>query len=105
MISKLIKLPILKRLIPSISIRLLKLFNKNRGYFKVNGDTRMFLDFLDPLDREIIIKSGIYEKKEIEFFIKSNNIINNNFEHYFIDVGANCGYYSVLKFAKRNCKT
>ena len=90
MISKLIKLPILKRLIPSISIRLLKLLNKNRGYFKVN-DFEMFLDFLDPIDREIII-SQEFEKKEINFLI---NQIKINKINYFIDVGTNCGYYSL----------
>ena len=50
MIPKLIKLPILKRLIPSISLRLLRILKKNRGYFKIN-DFEMFLDFLYPIDR------------------------------------------------------
>jgi FkbM family methyltransferase len=94
MISKLIKLPILKRLIPSISLRLLKIFNKNRGYFKVN-DFEMFLDFLDPIDREIIL-SQEFESQEINFLI---NQIKSNKINYFLDVGANCGYYS-LKISK-----
>mgnify|MGYP001309744888 CR=1 FL=1 len=94
MISKLIKLPILKRLIPSISLRLLKILNKNRGYFKVNN-FEMFLDFLDPIDREIIL-SQEFEKKEIDFLI---NQIEFNKINYFLDVGANCGYYS-LKISK-----
>ena len=90
MISKLIKLPILKRLIPSILIRLLKILNKNRGYFKVNS-FEMFLDFLDPIDREIIL-SQEFEKQEISFLI---NQIKSNKINYFLDVGANCGYYSL----------
>ena len=90
MISKLIKLPILKRLIPSISLRLLKILKKNRGYFKVN-DFEMFLDFLDPIDREIIL-SQEFEKQEISFLI---NQIKSNKINYFLDVGANCGYYSL----------
>ena len=90
MISKLIKLPILKRLIPSISLRLLKILNKNRGYFKVN-DFVMFLDFLDPIDREIIL-SQEFETDEITFLI---NQIELNKINYFLDVGANCGYYSI----------
>ena len=94
MISKLVKLPILKRLIPSISLRLLKIFNKNRGYFKIN-DFKMFLDFLDPIDREIIL-SQEFEKQEIDFLI---NQIELNKINYFLDVGANCGYYS-LKISK-----
>ena len=51
---KLLKLPILKRLIPSVLIRLLKILNKNRGYFKIKN-TKMFLDFLDKIDIELIL--------------------------------------------------
>jgi FkbM family methyltransferase len=90
MISKLIKLPNLKRLIPSILLRLLKILNKNRGYFKVN-DFEMFLDFLDPIDREIIL-SQKFESEEINFLINQIKLDNIN---YFLDVGANCGYYSI----------
>ena len=91
MISKLLKFPLLKRIIPSLSIRLLRLLNKNRGYFKIN-EFKMFLDFLDPIDREIIL-SQEFEKKEIDVLI--NQIKYNNI-NYFIDVGANCGYYSLI---------
>ena len=91
MISKLIKLPIFKRLIPSLSIRILKLLRKNRGYFKVN-DIKMFLDFLDPIDRKIILNQE-FENSEINFLIKQ---IKENNINYFLDVGANCGYYSIL---------
>ena len=94
MISKLIKLPIFKRLIPSLSIRILKLLRKNRGYFKIN-DFEMFLDFLDPIDRQIILNQE-FEKQEIDFLI---NQIKLNKINYFLDVGANCGYYS-LKISK-----
>ena len=90
MIPKLMKLPILKRLIPSISLTILRIFKKNRGYFKIN-DFEMFLDFLDPIDREIILKKE-FEKQEIDFLI--NQIRANNI-NYFLDVGANCGYYSL----------
>ena len=90
MITKIIKLPILKRLIPSISIRFLKLLKRNRGYFKINN-IEMFLDFLDPIDREIILHQE-FESKEIDFLIKQ---IKNNNINYFLDIGANCGYYSI----------
>ena len=90
MLSKLVKLPILKRLIPSISIRLLRLLKKNRGYFNIN-DTKMFLDFLDPVDREIILHQE-FESLEINFLIKQ---MKNNNINYFLDIGANCGYYSI----------
>ena len=54
MIKYLIKVPILKRLIPSIGIRLLKILKKNRGFFNIDG-FKMYLDFLDPIDRTIIL--------------------------------------------------
>jgi len=94
MIPRLIKLPVLKRLIPSISLRVLRILKKNRGYFKIN-DFEMFLDFLDPIDREIIL-SQEFEKQEIDFLIEQ---IRGNDINYFLDVGANCGYYS-LKISK-----
>ena len=68
MISKLIKLPLLKRIIPSLSIRILKLLKKNRGYFKINN-FEMFLDFLDPIDREIILHQE-FESTEIDYLLK-----------------------------------
>ncbi|MDC0353598.1 FkbM family methyltransferase [Candidatus Pelagibacter sp.] len=90
MISKLIKFPVLKRLIPSLSIRILRLLKKNRGYFTVKN-TQMFLDFLDPIDREMILYQE-FEVLEFNFLIKQ---INENKINYFLDVGANCGYYSI----------
>ena len=91
MISALLKISLFKRLIPSLSIKILKLLKKNRGYFNIKN-TIMFLDFLDPIDREIIL-SQEFEKLEFNFLktqIK-NHKINN-----FLDVGANCGYYSIF---------
>ena len=94
MIPKLIKLPVLKRLIPSISLRVLRILKKNRGYFKIN-DFEMYLDFLDPIDKEIIL-SQEFEKQEIDFLIEQ---IKRKDINYFLDIGANCGYYS-LKISK-----
>jgi hypothetical protein len=51
----------------------------------------MFLDYLDPIDREII-EHQKFEDKEINFLLK--NIYEYNIND-FIDVGANCGYYSI----------
>ena len=95
MISKLIKLPLLKRIIPSLSIRILKLLKKNRGYFKINN-FEMFLDFLDPIDREIILHQE-FESTEIDYLLKQ---ISKYKIDYFLDVGANCGYYSI-KISKK----
>lgn len=52
----------------------------------------MFLDILDPIDKEIILKKN-YETEEVNKLlkiIKSKNITN------FVDIGANCGYYSFI---------
>jgi len=91
MLSILVKFPIFKRLVPSLMLKFLKLLRKNRGFFKVNN-FNMFLDILDPIDKEIII-SQEFEKDEFEFLLKNIHLykIRN-----FIDIGANCGYYSLF---------
>ena len=96
MIKYLIKIPIFKRLIPSIGIRLLKILKRNRGFFNING-FKMYLDFLDPIDRAIILNKA-YEVEEINILTK---LINNNLSIKFIDIGANCGFYS-FHFAMQN---
>jgi len=96
MIKYLITLPILKRIIPSIGIRLLKILKKNRGFFNIDG-FKMYLDFLDPIDRTIILNKT-YEIEEINILTK---LINNHSTTKFIDIGANCGFYSFY-FAKQN---
>jgi len=90
MLRKILKFPILKRLVPSILIRIFKLLKRNRGFFKIN-ETLMYLDFLDPIDRQIILHQQ-FEKLELNFLIKQIKEYKLN---YFIDVGANCGYYSI----------
>jgi len=90
-LSYLIKLPILKRLIPGTSLKFLKLLNKNRGFFKIKN-LKMYLDFLDPIDRQIILLQK-YEDKEINFLINNLKLFNIK---YFIDIGSNCGYYSLF---------
>tara|TARA_Y100000816_G_scaffold47388_1_gene29912 strand:- start:603 stop:1370 length:768 start_codon:yes stop_codon:yes gene_type:complete len=89
MIEFFAKFPILKRLIPSIGIRLLKILKKSRGYYKIKN-IYLYLDFLDPIDRQIIIYKE-YENDQIKFV--ENQMLKNQFE-YFLDIGANSGYYS-----------
>ena len=50
----------------------------------------MYLDFLDSVDREIILKNE-YEPQQTDYFLEhaKNNKINQ-----IIDVGSNCGYFS-----------
>ncbi len=95
MLSKIAKLPILKRLIPSLAIRILKKIGMNRGYYSIKG-IDLYLDFLDPIDREIILFNE-FEKPEIEFLLSE---IKKKKLDYFLDIGANCGYYS-FKIAEK----
>ena len=89
MIQYLVKLPIFKRLIPSIGMRVLRLLKINRGFFKI-GEINFYLDFLDPIDRQIIIHKK-YEDDQVLFF--KNQMDEISFD-YFLDIGANSGYYS-----------
>jgi len=89
MINFLVNLPIFKRLIPSIGIRVLKFLGKNKGYYRIKN-ILFYLDFLDPIDRKIILDNK-YEDDSVSF-------LENLFENYsistFLDIGANAGYYS-----------
>src|SRR6056300_331785 len=95
MIQYLVKLPIFKRLIPSIGMRVLRLLKINRGFFKI-GEINFYLDFLDPIDRQIIIHKK-YEDDQVLFF---KNQMNKVLFDYFLDIGSNSGYYSFY-FADR----
>ena len=74
----------------------MKILKKNRGFFNING-FKMYLDFLDPIDRTIILNKT-YEFEEINNLTK---LINNHSTTKFIDIGANCGFYS-FEFATKN---
>ena len=89
MIKYLIKLPFLKRLIPSISRRYYKFTKTNRKYYKI-GNINYYLDFLDPMDRLIILNKN-YEHDQVTFFEQKLRELPFS---YFFDVGANSGYYS-----------
>ena len=95
MIRLFLNLPIFKRLIPSIGIKVLKLLNKNKSFYKVNN-ILFYLDFLDPIDRKIILYKE-YEHDSVSFLedqFAQHSILN------FLDIGANSGYFSFY-FAKK----
>lgn len=83
------KFSFLKRLISSIGTRGLKILGKNRDYFNING-VYFFLDFLDPIDREIIINKK-YEHDQVIFI---ENEMKKNLFSNFLDIGSNSGYYA-----------
>ena len=89
MIKYFIKLPFLKRLIPSITTRYFKLLKKNRDYFKV-GNINFYLDYLDPIDRQIILNKD-YDN-DMVFFLEKR--MKEDSFSYFLDIGSNSGYYS-----------
>jgi FkbM family methyltransferase len=84
-----LNLPLFKRLIPSIGIRVLKLLKKNKGFYKINN-VSFYLDFLDPIDRKIILYKE-YEHDTVSFLEEkfTQHSISN-----FLDIGANSGYFS-----------
>jgi len=84
-----LNLPLFKRLIPSIGIRVLKLLKKNKGFYKINN-VLFYLDFLDPIDRKIILYKE-YEHDTVSFLEEkfTQHSISN-----FLDIGANSGYFS-----------
>ena len=96
MLEYLIRYPILKRIITSVGVRILKFLKINSRFFDING-FKMFLDFLDPVDRLIILHKT-YETEEINIL---SNLIKENSITRFIDIGANCGFYT-FKFARKN---
>lgn len=102
MIKFLSKLPVFKRLISSLGTRILKFLGKNRDYFNI-GNVIFFLDYLDPIDRQIIIDKN-YEHDQVTFL---ENEMSKDFFSYFLDIGANSGYYSFYfanKFKKLKIK-
>lgn len=89
------RLPFFKKIIPKIIILLLKIKKKQKGFFQIQ-DFWLFLDFNEPVDREIIIfkEYETTEVKALSNYFKKFKITN------FIDVGANCGFYTFY-FAKK----
>ena len=85
------KIPIIKRLYPSLIKKIFKLFSKSKIEYNF-FDLDLIGDINEPMDKEIYL-FGEYENKQIEYLIR--NIKNSNF-HYFIDVGANSGVYSLI---------
>ena len=95
LIQFLIKIPIFKRLLPSLIRRvfmLLKIFLIKFNYKNVE----LILDIRDSIDR-VILFNNKYEEEQMEYFFKC---INNFEMNIFIDIGANIGVYSLLA-AKR----
>ena len=96
MLKYLTKHLVLKKLIISVGVRIFKFLKIKSRFFNING-FQMFLNFLDPVDRLIILHKT-YETEEIDIL---TNLIKDNSIKKFIDIGANCGFYT-FKFARQN---
>jgi len=85
------KIPILKRIYPSILSRLLIILNKNIFIVKFRN-ILLRINIQDPIDKIIFYKDS-YEEEQIKFL--KNYIDKNNIEK-FIDIGSNIGIYSLI---------
>ena len=92
-----IKIPFLKRLIPSLVRRIYMLIGKFNINYNFRG-VHLTLDIRDSLDRKILFNNE-YEDQQLSFLYA--NIKKFNVTH-FIDVGANIGIYSLLIANKFN---
>lgn len=87
----LVKLPILKKLLPSLLRRLLIILKKDN--FKITFKKLILENNIkDPHDREIFF----YQKYDEEQFDELFFILKNNDINIFIDIGANSGIYSLI---------
>jgi FkbM family methyltransferase len=94
-LNNLMKLPVIKRIIPSI----LKLHMKLTGSYKketiVEG-ILLNLDLRHLIDRRVFLHKGY----EDELYFKLVDVIKNNQVDFFLDIGSCWGIYS-LRLAKR----
>lgn len=85
----LLKVPIIKRLIPSL-YRRLNIFKVKYKTIKL-GNLFFYLNILNPVDRQIYM-TGRYEEDSYALIKK---IIKRHKINYFFDIGACWGYYSL----------
>ena len=90
-ISYLITFPILKRLLSSLTRRILIILKKENFQIKFKNLT-LETNIKDPHDREIFLNQRYEEEQFKESFY---NIKKYKIE-IFLDIGANIGYYSLF---------
>ena len=90
MFSQLIKLPIFKRLIPSLYKKYIFLFNKYNKKISIDG-INYDLDLRHLIDRRFFF----HKTYENELFQPICNIIKNKKINYFFDIGSCWGIYSL----------
>mgnify|MGYP001184015649 FL=1 len=94
LVDKIVNLPLIKRIYPSL-LRILNIKTQKKiNNFYLN------LELKNSIDREIYVK-GIYENLQIKFLIEQANQIK--FDHFF-DIGSYLGYYSFFLEKNTNIK-
>ena len=94
------KLPIIKRLIPSIRKNIRLIFRKHIFWTNIDG-VKYLLDIRQKQDREFYFKQE-YETENFNFIFK-NEFFKKPF--VFIDIGSNIGIYTLIIGKKfKNCK-
>ena len=81
----------IKKIYYSLFLKTSLLLGKKEFHTSING-VHLLLDIRDPLEREIFFKKE-YEKLQIKYLL---DYIDKNNTEYFIDVGSNIGYYSLV---------
>ena len=89
-VSSLIKIPILKRLIPSLYKKYVLLFNQYIKEVQID-DVNYDLDLRHLIDRRFFFHNGY----EDELFKPLSDIISKNKIDYFLDIGSCWGVYSL----------
>ena len=87
----LLNIPILKRLVPSITRRYLMLRGKHKIDISLNN-YNFEIDIRESIERKTYFIRE-YEKKRMDYLIKASEKIKSD---TLIDIGANIGFYSIL---------
>ena len=84
-------IPILKRIYPSLFLKVTHFFNKNFFIYKFKN-VYFNLDVRDPIDRSIFL-FDFYENEQLKYL---HRIFKENKINFFFDIGANSGIYSLI---------
>ena len=86
-----LKVPILKRLYPSIIRRFFLIIGRIKFFYFIEG-FKFELDIRESIERKTYFQ-GSYEKKRMSYLVKNSKRIKSNI---FLDIGSYIGFYSVL---------
>tara|TARA_B100001093_G_scaffold122511_1_gene115217 strand:+ start:51 stop:1583 length:1533 start_codon:yes stop_codon:yes gene_type:complete len=89
-LNYLTKVKIFKRIIPSITKRILKVLNKNIFIYEF-GNLKLIINLNEPMD-QLIFFHNEYEKLQMDFLVQKIKEIK---PHFFLDIGSNSGIYSL----------